>query len=97
MLSLGRILSLPRQHGDVRSMTAWQRRRIYGHLLSLVEEEERVKELPKLPVAPRLSVVDEERVTNLRPRDRVPVAPDPQMRGARDQHQRRGSKGWQSG
>jgi len=67
---------------------------MYRHLLTLEEEEGRMKELLKLLVQPRLSVVDEERVTILRPRDRVHLADDPQMREAKDAKKARTDSGW---
>ena len=66
---------------------------MYQHLLTLEEEEGRMKELLNLLIEPRLSVVDEERVTILRPRDRVHLADDPQMRGAKDDKKARTNSG----
>jgi hypothetical protein len=89
------VLKLPSQHNDVSSLGARERRRMYQHLLTLMDEESHVKELLHLPVEPRLSVVDEERVTILRPRDRAGVVDDPQMRNAQKRHRQQEDKGWE--
>lgn len=68
---------------------------MYQHLLTLMEEEARAKRLLNLAVEPRLSVVDEERVAILRPRDRAGVVDDPQMRSAEEQHRQQENKGWE--
>jgi hypothetical protein len=93
MFSLKNLFRWPSEHAEVRSLGAKDRRRIYQHLLALEAEERRAKELLNLLVEPRLSVVDEERVTILRPRDRVNLADDPQMREAKDAEKARAASG----
>jgi hypothetical protein len=73
-----------RRHHDTREMPAWVRRRLYRHLIDLMEEEERVRRVLDLPVAPRLSVVDEVRVAMLAPRDRAALRRDEEMQRARE-------------
>lgn len=65
------------------------------HLLTLEEEKGRMKDILNLPVEPRLSVFDKERVTILRPRDHVHLANDRQMREAKDDKRAQADSGWE--
>ena len=70
--------SLPR-HRSGRDLPAGVRRRMYDHLVRLMEEEEQVQKMLDLPVRPRLSVVDEARVAILRPSHREELRLDDQF------------------
>jgi len=61
------------------------RRRIYRELLELREEERAMQEMLKLPVRQRISVVDEENIVLLRPRDRSGLGVDEALVEAREQ------------
>lgn len=74
-----------RGHNRTSEMPGWIRRRIYRQLLSLLEEEQKIKQLLDLPIEPRLSVVDEERVAMLRPADRQYLGLDKELQNAREQ------------
>lgn len=63
------------------------RRRIYRELLELREEERAMQEMLKLPVRPRISVVDEENIVLLRPRDRSGLGVDEALVEAREQRE----------
>jgi len=63
------------------------RRRIYRELLELREEERAMQEMLKLPVRQRISVVDEENIVLLRPRDRSGLGVDEALVEAREQRE----------
>lgn len=75
-------------HHAVTEMPARIRRRMYRALLDLVDEEERVRQLLDLPIPPRLSVVDEDRVAILRPAARQNLGLDAEYRLATDERER---------
>jgi hypothetical protein len=58
---------------------------MYRDLLELREEERAMQELLRLPVRPRISVVDEENIALLRPRDRQRLGFDEALGDAREQ------------
>lgn len=60
----------PRQHKKMKDVPAWIRKPIYEELLALKEEEKKMQEALDLCCAPRLSVVDEQNVVMLLPKDR---------------------------
>lgn len=92
MRKLGEIARVPFRHRPFGTLSGPARRRMYEHLLALVEEEERVKDLLNLPTPARLSVVDEERVTVLQPRDRTEALSDVEMRKAEQEHRQRAAE-----
>ena len=77
--SMRRLMDFVPGHRPGRDLPAGVRRRMYNHLVRLIEEEKRVQEMLKLPVRPRLSVVDEARVAILRPSHREDLLLDDQF------------------
>lgn len=59
-----------RRHRKGQSMPDYIKRRMYRHLLDLLDQEAEVARMLDLDVPPRLSVVDEECVAIIRPGDR---------------------------
>lgn len=80
-----RFLKRKHIHRKPEEVPPWVRKRLYFSLLHLLEEEQYEKELLKLPIKPRLCVVDEERVVMIRPVDRKEIHMDEQMRQAREE------------
>lgn len=59
-----------RHHDRAQTQPQRVRKQLYQELLAVEQEEEAVRDLLRLPFAPRLSIVDEERVAIMRPADR---------------------------
>lgn len=74
-----------RMHRKAEDLPRWIRKRMYRELLAVRDQEQRMMELLELPVPPRLSVVDEERVAMLRPADRDLLGLDQMMQEAREE------------
>jgi hypothetical protein len=83
---LGRLGFRERYHRETRRLPRRFRARIYHELLELREEERAMQNLLRLPVRPRLSVVDEENIALLRPIDRVGLGLDQALADAREAH-----------
>lgn len=81
------LFSHERLHHKPQDMPPWVRKRLYGHLLHLMEEEQEMQRLLQLPLKPRLCIVDEERVAMIRPYNRSQLNLDEQMRRAREERQ----------
>ncbi|MWJ26728.1 hypothetical protein GPM19_00650 [Halomonas sp. ZH2S] len=77
------LFSHVRLHHKPQEMPHWVRKRLYDNLLLLMDEEENARQLLKLPIKPRLSIVDEERVVMICPSDRKSLRLDEQMQQAR--------------
>jgi hypothetical protein len=77
-----------RCHRETRSLPRPLRARIYRELLELREEERAMQEMLRLPVRPRISVVDGENIALLRPADRLGLGVDAALADAREQRAR---------
>ncbi|EKV32555.1 hypothetical protein C882_2634 [Caenispirillum salinarum AK4] len=82
---LSRLYRRTRGHRKTEDLPKWIRKRMYRELLAVRDQEHEMAELLDLPVPPRLSVVDEERIAMLRPRDRDLLGLDEMMRRAREE------------
>jgi hypothetical protein len=80
-----RLFDRLRYHRETRELPRGARTRIYRELLALREEERAIQAMLRLPVRPRISVVDEENIALLRPSDRLRVGVDEALSDAREQ------------
>jgi len=85
---LGRLTARARYHRETRQLPRRIRARIYRELLELREEERAMQSLLRLPVRPRISVVDEENIALLRPADRLGLGVDEALADAREERER---------
>jgi len=89
----GRLSARARYHRETRELPRRVRARIDGELLELREEERAMQSLLRLPVRPRISVVDEENIALLRPADRLRLGVDEAFADAREARERRSAGG----
>jgi hypothetical protein len=87
---LARLGVRARYHRETRELPRPVRARIYRELLELREEERAVQAMLRLPVRPRISVVDEENIALLRPADRLGLGVDEALADAREARAREG-------
>ena len=87
---LARLGGRARYHRETRELPRQVRARIYRELLELREEERAVQAMLRLPVRPRISVVDEENIALLRPADRLGLGVDEALSDARAAREREG-------
>mgnify|MGYP006299742375 FL=1 len=87
---LSRLGVRARYHRETRELPRQVRARIYRELLELREEERAVQAMLRLPVRPRISVVDEENIALLRPADRLGLGVDEALSDAREAREREG-------
>ncbi len=90
---LGRLTARARYHRETRELPRRIRARIYRELLELREEERAMQDLLRLPVRPRISVVDEENIALLRPADRLRLGVDEALSDARAERERQSDGG----
>lgn len=89
----GRLAARARYHREARDLPRRSRTRIYRELLELREEERAMQSLLRLPVRPRISVVDEENIALLRPADRLGLGVDEALADAHEEVRRRSGDG----
>jgi hypothetical protein len=85
---LARLAERSRFHRATGELPRRFRARIYRELLELREEERAIQELLRLPVRPRICVVDEENIALLRPSDRPRLGVDEAFADAREARER---------